>query len=48
MKNIIKNWLEKLESANKSTFGSEPLDCCTVGRDKKVSKPINTTNKRNQ
>ena len=46
MKNIIKNWLKRLESANKETFGSQPLDCCTVGRDKKVVKPINITNKR--
>lgn len=48
MGNIIKNWLKKLESANKETFGSEPLDCCTVGRDKKVTKPMNTTNRKNK
>jgi len=46
MKNIIKNWLERLEKSNKDSFGSEPLDCCTVGRDKKGVKPISTTNKR--
>lgn len=48
MANIIKNWLKKLENANKNTFGSEPLDCCTVGRDKKVVKPMNTTNNKNK
>lgn len=47
MANIIKKWLEKLESANKESFGTQPLDCCTVGRDKKVTKPIKITNKRN-
>ena len=47
MKNMIKKWLEKLGEANKETFGSEPLDCCTVGRDKKVVKPKDTTDKKN-
>lgn len=48
MKNFIKEWLKRLESANKDNFGSEPLDCCTVGRDKKTNKEIklNNTNKR--
>lgn len=32
MKNIIKKWLDKLAAANKESFGSEPLDCCKVGR----------------
>jgi hypothetical protein len=43
MKKIIKRWLEKLETANKENFGSEPLDCCTVGRNKNNSKTIKTT-----
>ncbi len=46
MRNIIKKWLERLENANKETFGSQPLDCCTVGRDKKVVKSINKSNKK--
>lgn len=45
MKNIIKRWLEKLETANKENFGSERLDCCTVGKENKVAKSINTTKK---
>ena len=32
MKNIIKRWLDKLAAANKETFGTERLDCCTVGK----------------
>lgn len=43
MKNFIKKWLEKLEAANKENFGSQPLDCCTVGRDKKKTKPVKMT-----
>lgn len=39
MKSIINRWLEKLKEANKKSFGSEPLNCCTVGRDKKKNKP---------
>lgn len=35
MKNKIKKWLDKLAKANEDNFGSEPLDCCKVGRDKK-------------
>jgi hypothetical protein len=46
MKNITKNWLEILEKANKSSFGSEPLDCCTIGRNKNEVKSINVNNKR--
>ena len=43
MKNIIKKWLDKLATANKENFGSEPLDCCKVGRkDDKVK----TNNKK--
>lgn len=44
MKNIIKKWLEKLGAANKETFGSEPLDCCKLGRE---SSKVNV-NKSNQ
>lgn len=37
MKNIIKRWLDKLAAANKESFGSEPLDCCKLGKtDNKV------------
>ncbi len=41
--NFIKKWLKKLEEANKSSFGSEPLDCCTVGREKKTNKSMRMT-----
>jgi hypothetical protein len=44
MKNIIKNWLERLERANKNSFGSEPLDCCKLGKDQKAVKQIKPTN----
>lgn len=43
MKNFIKRWLERLEKANKDNFGNEPLDCCTVGREKKSSNTMKTT-----
>jgi hypothetical protein len=48
MKNFIKKWLERLETANQDNFGSKPLDCCTVGRDKKSNKEIklNSANKK--
>lgn len=46
MKNFIKGWLEKLEDANKQSFGSEPLDCCTIGRDKKGANTTKATNKK--
>ena len=46
MGNIIKRWLERLENANKENFGSQPLDCCTVGRDKKTTKPMNVSTKK--
>lgn len=45
MKNIIKRWLERLEASNKESFGTGRLDCCDLGRDKKVTKPINTRKK---
>lgn len=32
MKKFIKNWLEKLEKANKESFGSGPLDCCELSK----------------
>lgn len=41
--NFIKKWLERLENANKNSFGSKPLDCCTIGRDKKSNKPMKMT-----
>lgn len=40
MKNIFKSWLKRLEATNKESFGSEPLDCCKVGRDKNTSKSV--------
>ncbi|MDD2447040.1 MAG: LDCC motif putative metal-binding protein [Tissierellia bacterium] len=43
MKNLIKRWLEKLEKANKDNFGQEPLDCCSLGREKNKAKPMKTT-----
>lgn len=47
MKKIIKSWLKKLEASNKENFGSKPLDCCTIGRDTKATKAVNTSsNKR--
>ncbi len=46
MKNIIRRWFEKLEAANKASFGSQPLDCCTVGKDKKNVKPMKMTQSR--
>lgn len=46
MSKIIKRWLEKLENVNKESFGSQPLDCCTVGRDKKTTKPMNASTKQ--
>lgn len=39
MKKLIKNWLKKLEEANKESFGSGPLDCCQLGKN---SKTVNT------
>ena len=42
MKDKIKKWLDKLATANKETFGTEPLDCCKVGRE---VKQINKTKK---
>lgn len=32
MKKMIKNWLKKLEAANKESFGSGRLDCCELNR----------------
>ncbi|MDR7854989.1 LDCC motif putative metal-binding protein [Tissierella sp.] len=46
MKNIIKSWLKKLEESNKESFGSKPLDCCTIGRDKKAAKPVNASSNK--
>lgn len=43
MKDFIKRWLEKLEKANKDNFGDKPLDCCSLGRDQKQAKPMETT-----
>lgn len=43
MKNIIKDWLKRLEASNKESFGTGRLDCCELGREKKVAKSTNTT-----
>lgn len=40
---MIKRWLEKLENANKETFGSEPLDCCKIGRNTSQKKAVTMT-----
>jgi len=42
MKKIIKKWLEKLEKANKESFGSGPLDCCELAH---KAGPVNTNKK---
>ena len=39
MKNIIKNWLEKLAKANEESFGSGRLDCCELNKDNKSKNP---------
>lgn len=41
MKNMIKNWLEKLAKANEESFGSRRLDCCELNKDSKF-KNLNT------
>ncbi len=41
--NFINRWLKRLEEANKENFGDQPLDCCTVGRDKKPNKQMKAT-----
>ncbi len=43
MKRIIKRWLERLEEANKDSFGSEPLDCCKIGRNTTQKKAVRMT-----
>ena len=32
MKNIIKNWLEKMAKANEESFGTGRLDCCELNK----------------
>ena len=46
MKNMIKKWLERLENANKESFGSEPLDCCKLGRNTSQKKAVRMTSDR--
>ncbi len=48
MKNIIKNWLKRLEESNKESFGSGPLDCCSLGQEKKPVRVVNTVNKNSK
>ena len=38
MKKWFKNFLKKIEEANKRNFGSERLDCCDVSQKSKSSK----------
>ncbi|MBU5313495.1 hypothetical protein KQI38_15845 [Tissierella carlieri] len=45
MKKLIKKWLKKLEEANKESFGSEPLDCCKLG---KKANTVQTSKKTSQ
>ncbi len=46
MKKMIKGWLERLESANKESFGNQPLDCCQLGRNSTQKKPVRMTSDR--
>lgn len=32
---LFRKFLDRLAESNEKTFGSKPLDCCTVGREKK-------------
>ncbi len=45
MKKLIKKWLNKLEEANKESFGSGPLDCCELG---KKTNTVQTSKKTSQ
>lgn len=49
MKNIIKNWLEKLAKANEESLGTGRLDCCELNKDNnfKNSKTKMTSNNNN-
>jgi len=42
MKKMIKRWLERLGQTNKENFGSDRLDCCTIGREPGKDKNIKT------
>ncbi len=42
MKNIIKNWLEKLAKANEESFGTERLDCCDLNKSSNLKNTKNT------
>ncbi len=46
MKNMVKRWLQRLEEENKKSFGSEPLDCCKIGRDEAPKKAVRMTSDR--
>lgn len=46
MKKLFIKWLEKLEKANKDSFGDEKLDCCTVGRNKDRQKSVKLTSNK--
>ncbi len=47
MKNIMKNWLERLAKANEESFGTGRLDCCELGKDDKLKKTNNTNIQNN-
>lgn len=44
---MLKRWLERLENANKESFGSEPLDCCKLGKNTPQKKTVRMTSDRN-
>lgn len=35
MKNLIKNWLDKLAAANEKSFGKGTLSCCELSKNQK-------------
>ncbi|MCD1147665.1 hypothetical protein LQU94_06015 [Peptoniphilus sp. KCTC 25270] len=39
LKDKYENFIEKISKANKDSFGSGPLDCCELNKDKKKSRP---------
>jgi hypothetical protein len=39
MKNWFKNFLKKIEEANKKNFGDQRLDCCDVNQKSNNKKP---------
>jgi hypothetical protein len=41
MKKWLRNFLKKLEEANKKALGSQRLDCCNLNQNNNGSKQIN-------